>query len=187
MFTSFIQYLLLSPAYVNILNIYAFCNMHDISWGTKGQDKVNDLGVAKKGSSDKDELEIVIPTTKYQIDEGYSSMVKELMVPRDSGNNNTEINLDEKTVFYFAFFRSMAVLVWMFSNFILVAVVTETGGLSQLFPNSDSESDSILPEKQSFIFLSVILYIVAFMALFRFLGSSIYLIQRGLNKIGYRT
>lgn len=42
MLTSFIQYLLLSPAYINVLNIYAFCNIHDISWGTKGEDKLND-------------------------------------------------------------------------------------------------------------------------------------------------
>jgi chitin synthase len=38
MFTSFIQYLLLSPSYINVLNVYAFCNTHDISWGTKGPD-----------------------------------------------------------------------------------------------------------------------------------------------------
>ena len=33
MFSSFLQYLLLSPSYINVLNIYAFCNVHDISWG----------------------------------------------------------------------------------------------------------------------------------------------------------
>lgn len=30
MFTSFLQYLLLLPSYINILNIYAFCNIHDV-------------------------------------------------------------------------------------------------------------------------------------------------------------
>lgn len=30
MFTSFFQYLLLLPSYINILNIYAFCNIHDV-------------------------------------------------------------------------------------------------------------------------------------------------------------
>ena len=28
--------LLLTPTYINILNVYAFCNTHDITWGTKG-------------------------------------------------------------------------------------------------------------------------------------------------------
>jgi chitin synthase len=31
MITSFIQYLLLTPTYLNILNVYAFCNTHDIT------------------------------------------------------------------------------------------------------------------------------------------------------------
>jgi len=31
----FPQYLLLLPAFVNLFPIYSFCNMHDISWGTK--------------------------------------------------------------------------------------------------------------------------------------------------------
>lgn len=184
MLTSFVQYLLLSPAYVNILNIYAFCNIHDITWGTKGQDKMNDLGIARKGRKSDDELEIVIPTTKYQIDDGYSKMVKQLITPAVAENIN--IDEDEQNKFYFAFFRSMTVLIWMFTNFILVAIVTNTGGLSQ-FDNNTGNKNTVLPEKQTFIFLSVILYTVAFMALFRFLGSSIYLIQRGLNKIGWRS
>lgn len=32
---SFIQYLLMMPTYVNILAMYSFCNMNDVSWGTK--------------------------------------------------------------------------------------------------------------------------------------------------------
>ena len=31
MITSFVQYLLLSPMYINILNIYAFANLDDVS------------------------------------------------------------------------------------------------------------------------------------------------------------
>lgn len=29
MFTSLVQYLLMAPTFVNIINIYAFCNTHD--------------------------------------------------------------------------------------------------------------------------------------------------------------
>src|SRR3954470_22318310 len=32
MFTSFLQYMLLLPSYINILNIYAFCNIHDVRY-----------------------------------------------------------------------------------------------------------------------------------------------------------
>ena len=30
-----VQYLYMLPTYVNMFSIYSFCNMHDISWGTK--------------------------------------------------------------------------------------------------------------------------------------------------------
>jgi chitin synthase len=60
MLTSFIQYLLLLPSYVNILLIYAFCNLHDVSWGTKGDNGASkDLGQAKK--VEKDGKEMVSP------------------------------------------------------------------------------------------------------------------------------
>jgi chitin synthase len=60
MITSFVQYLLLLPSYVNILLIYAFCNLHDVSWGTKGDNGASkDLGQAKK--VEKDGKEMVSP------------------------------------------------------------------------------------------------------------------------------
>jgi len=30
MFTSNVQYMLLVPFYINVLNVYAFCNIHDV-------------------------------------------------------------------------------------------------------------------------------------------------------------
>jgi cellulose synthase/poly-beta-1,6-N-acetylglucosamine synthase-like glycosyltransferase len=57
MLTSFVQYLLLLPSYVNILLIYAFCNLHDVSWGTKGDNgSSKDLGQAKKVEKDGKEM-----------------------------------------------------------------------------------------------------------------------------------
>ncbi|ODV86218.1 glycosyltransferase family 2 protein [[Candida] arabinofermentans NRRL YB-2248] len=176
MFTSFAQYMLLSPAYINVLNIYAFCNIHDISWGTKGEDANNDLGVARAGKNTQDgELEIVIPTTKLQIDNGYKKMMNELMIREVEVEER--INHSEQDAFYFAFMRSMTVLLWMVSNFVIVALVTETGGLYQFTP-SDTSSDSFLPSTRTSVFLTVILWIVAFMALFRFIGCVCYLCMR---------
>ena len=43
---SVLQYMMLLPTFVNILSIYSFCNLHDLSWGTKGID-TNAHGVAK--------------------------------------------------------------------------------------------------------------------------------------------
>ena len=57
MLHSFVQYLLLLPSYVNILLIYAFCNLHDVSWGTKGDNgSSKDLGQAKTVQKDGKEM-----------------------------------------------------------------------------------------------------------------------------------
>lgn len=52
MFSSFPQYMLLAPSFTNVLNVYAFCNLHDVSWGTKGSDKAEALPAV---SSTKDQ------------------------------------------------------------------------------------------------------------------------------------
>lgn len=60
MFTSFIPYMLLSPTYINVLNVYAFCNLDDISWGTK-QDTIveSDLGAVIQNSDSQVALEVL--------------------------------------------------------------------------------------------------------------------------------
>ena len=35
---TFVQYTFLQPTYINVFQIFAFCNTHDLSWGTKGLD-----------------------------------------------------------------------------------------------------------------------------------------------------
>ncbi|CDK28471.1 unnamed protein product [Kuraishia capsulata CBS 1993] len=183
MLTCFVQYLLLSPTYINVLNVYAFCNIHDISWGTKGDDKVIDLGIAKKTSSGG-ELEVDIPTTKAEIDGNYKNNVGVLMQPE--AEPDAKINLEEKEQFYYAFIRSMTVLLWMFSNFVIIALVTETGGLYQFTPD-DSSDTTFLPSTRTDIFLTVILWLVAFMALFRFVGCVTYLILKFFSGLRDRT
>ena len=47
MFTSSGQYFLLLPSYICTLQVYAFCNTHDVTWGTKGDNVIHtDLGAA---------------------------------------------------------------------------------------------------------------------------------------------
>ncbi len=35
-FTTLLQYIILIPTWINIFMVYAFANLHDTSWGTKG-------------------------------------------------------------------------------------------------------------------------------------------------------
>ncbi|KAG5340752.1 hypothetical protein C0989_000416 [Termitomyces sp. Mn162] len=71
MFTSFAQYMFLLPSYVNILMMYAMCNLHDVSWGTKGDNgAAKDLGGAKKVKNEdgKEMLEVELPTAREDVD-----------------------------------------------------------------------------------------------------------------------
>lgn len=47
MLASLCSYLFYTPTYVNILQIFAFCRIDDLSWGTKGLDSSEFNAVAK--------------------------------------------------------------------------------------------------------------------------------------------
>lgn len=173
MFTSFFQYILLSPAYVNVLNIYAFCNIDDISWGTKGDTGAKDLGAAKvreDGTFDVD-----IPISREQINQSYLNQLEKIKKPEETGGSSAPTSNED----YYAFIRSMTVLVWMVTNFIVIALILQTGGFDQFSGTSVRRREQI--------FLTVILWTVAFMALFRFVGCVMYLIQRFLDQFRSRT
>lgn len=210
MFTSFLQYLLISPSYINVLNVYAFCNIHDISWGTKGDTEQKlDLGVAMANESGKIDLDVPgedSEVTKLYL--GYLQTLDSTPVKENQKPSQEDINKD-----YYALFRSMVVLVWIFTNVALVAVVLNTAGLS-VFTNKDgskgssssgssSDLSSTLLKRQNAgtntgtgtgnskcgtlgtgagintqIYLSVILWAVAALAAFRFIGSTWYLLSR---------
>ncbi|CAK7918177.1 chitin synthase 2 [[Candida] anglica] len=174
MFTSFAQYILLSPAYINVLNIYAFCNIDDISWGTKGDTGAQDLGVATQRKDGN--FDVSLPIRKEEVNQSYLNQLEKIKKPVPPGLDKSEPTNED----YYAFVRSMTVLVWMFSNFVIIAVVLETGGVNDLTSSNSTVSD------RSRIFLTVILWTVAFMALFRFIGCLLYLIQRMTRKIRSR-
>jgi hypothetical protein len=60
MVTSFIQYLLLSPTYFILLNIYSFSNLDDISWGTK-QDTIEEQALAAVTHNTQNQVCVMLP------------------------------------------------------------------------------------------------------------------------------
>ncbi|KAI9809127.1 MAG: hypothetical protein M1825_002416 [Sarcosagium campestre] len=169
MFTSFIQYMLMTPTYVNILNVYAFCNTHDITWGTKGDDKPEKLPTAATKPGGK--VDVNIPTDDGDLNAQFENELrvfaakapKEVKKPSES----------EKQEDYYKGFRSAVVLVWMFCNFALAATVLSTGGLDRLSISADTNE-----AQRSTIYMSVVLWSVAGLSLFRFIGAIWFLIVR---------
>ncbi|KAK1780808.1 chitin synthase-domain-containing protein [Copromyces sp. CBS 386.78] len=173
MLTSLVQYMLLSPTYTNVLNVYAFCNTHDISWGTKGDDKPDKLpsvntkdGQGKTDLPDEGDLnasyerELQVFSRKY---------VKPVSDP-------TPAQLEEKQMDYYRGVRSMVVLVWMITNFALCAVVLSTAGLERI--DAEEGSDEEKTSKRATIYMSVVLWSVAVLSGFKFIGACWFLVVR---------
>ncbi|CED84153.1 glycosyltransferase family 2 protein [Phaffia rhodozyma] len=127
MLTSFPQYMLIAPSLTNVLNVYAFCNLHDVSWGTKGSDKDDTLpsisSTHEKGQSEpvvedieKDQADIdqaFKDTVSRAISKSLPETVHEKPTPDDS--NKT--------------FRTRLVCLWMFTNAALALVIQNLNGL----------------------------------------------------------
>lgn len=172
MVTSFVQYMLLSPTYTNILNVYAFCNTHDISWGTKGDDAPEKLPtVSTKDGSGKTDL-----PDEADLNASYE---RELAVfatkPVKVKSTPNAAQLAEKQMDYYRGVRSIVVLVWMISNFALAAVVLSAAGLDSINPNADEQSSD---ENRANIYMAVVLWSVAGLSAFKFIGMLWFLVVR---------
>lgn len=174
MLTSFVQYMLLTPTYINILNVYAFCNTHDISWGTKGDDKAETLpDVSTKDGSGKtdmpDESDL---NSQYERELAAfaTKPVVEKKPPTDA--QRAEAHMD-----YYRGVRSIVVLIWMITNFALAAVVLSAAGMSRIEPENPSD-DAADPNGRANIYMTVVLWSVAGLSAFKFLGAVWFLIVR---------
>ncbi|KAF7982169.1 hypothetical protein HWV62_29939 [Athelia sp. TMB] len=121
MITSFIQYLLMAPSYIAVLNVYAFANVHDVSWGTKGDNKVStDLGVVTTGKN-KNEVEVAVPTTENDIDAAYEDAIQVLSTKPPKEEKKPDASTLQED--YYRTFRTNVLLAWTLSNAVLAAAV----------------------------------------------------------------
>ncbi|KAE8152237.1 chitin synthase-domain-containing protein [Aspergillus avenaceus] len=171
MFTSFIQYILLTPTYINVLNIYAFCNTHDITWGTKGDDKAEKLPSANLKPGGK--VDVDIPQDDGDLNAQYDS---ELAKFAEKPPKEVQIvSEEERQADYYKGFRSAVVLAWVFCNFALGAVVLSAAGLDRFDESEETNKGST---KRSEIYMAVVLWSVAGLSIFKFIGAMWYLVVR---------
>ncbi|KAI7873014.1 chitin synthase 1 [Spinellus fusiger] len=169
MFSSFIQYIFMSPSYTNVLNVYAFCNTHDVSWGTKGDNSVStDLGVVK-AKIDKDgnnTVEVALPTEQKDLNEQYEEACVDLkrIVVVEKEHRDAKTKQED----YYKSFRTCLVLVWIITNMALVAGIT----------NSETLNWFGTYEQRSVAYLGFILWSVAGLSAIRFTGSILYLFMK---------
>lgn len=109
---------------INILMVYAFCNWHDVSWGTKGSDKSQSLPSAQTQKDDlKSNFVEEIDKPQADIDSQFESTVKRALAPFEEPEEGSEKNLDDS----YKAFRTNLVLLWIFSNLIVSLCITSEG------------------------------------------------------------
>ncbi|KAE8212026.1 hypothetical protein CF327_g4281 [Tilletia walkeri] len=166
--TSFVQYVLLAPTYINILNVYAFCNLHDFSWGTKGELTVsNDLGAVN--STGKGVVEIALPTSQLDIDAAYDEALMKLRTrPMIIKGDASREEKDARQMDYYKNIRTNVVLAWALSNGILAAFILGGDNTGTFDPASGTT--------RSKVFMIVVLVFVGGMSCIRFIGSTTYML-----------
>lgn len=121
MFHSFPQYLFLMSSYINILNVYAFNNWHDVSWGTKGSDKAEALPSAVVQKGEKNEVVVEeIEKEQEDIDSQFEQTVRRALAPFKEEEEVEKADIEDS----YKSFRTGLVVSWLFSNILLAVIIT---------------------------------------------------------------
>ncbi|KAK6821937.1 chitin synthase 3a [Apiospora arundinis] len=171
MFHSFPAYMVLMSTYINILMVYAFNNWHDVSWGTKGSDKADSLPSAQVVKTDKDEAAIEeVDRDQEDIDSQFEATVKRALAPFIEVPEDESADIDDS----YKSFRTSLVLAWLFSNALLIVVLTSNSfntfgiGVSRYYNQAYSR------------FFQFLLISTAILAVVRFIGCVWFLGKTGL-------
>jgi len=168
MITSFIQYLLMAPSYINVLNVYAFANVHDVSWGTKGDNTVaKDLGTVATGKSGKSgQVEAEVPTDEKDINALYEDAIHVLNTkpPKEESKPSASTQQED----YYSTCRTNVLLALVLTNGLHGAAISATNSKASIGGANKAVNGYML-----FLLASV-----AGLAFVRFVGSSTYMIVR---------
>ncbi|KAJ5086023.1 Chitin synthase C [Penicillium argentinense] len=168
MLTSSWAYFLGMPSSINILMVYAFCNWHDVSWGTKGSDKAEALPSAQTKSDAQTAFVEELDKPQADIDVQFEQTVKRALAPWREPEEKPEVNLDDS----YKSFRTNLVLLWTFSNGLL-ALCINNEGLTQLCLSTTSTLRTAW-------YFKVILWGTSGLSIFRFFGALWFLAKTGV-------
>ncbi|KAA1099303.1 Chitin synthase 2 [Puccinia graminis f. sp. tritici] len=123
---SMIPYLFIAVSFTNILNVYAFCNLHDVSWGTKGSDKAESLPSVSSTTTAKDDGGRVVEDIRRdqsELDTDFKETVARAMQPLTSVEAVEKPTADDldKT------FRTRFIAIWLLGNAgIIIGIMQST-------------------------------------------------------------
>ncbi|KAJ3054612.1 Chitin synthase, class 1, partial [Quaeritorhiza haematococci] len=127
--------------------VYAFCNLHDVSWGTKGDNLPSSTDSApvtvEKIEGGKMQATVDLPVHQTDIDAVYELYLREIATPPSEsrgdgaaagggGSGGGEVGRKGKPKKdpklkqedYFKLFRTRVVLLWVVTNLLLIMMMT---------------------------------------------------------------
>jgi len=149
--------------------VYAFCNTHDVSWGTKGDNTiVKDLGsVVQKGAV----VEVELIEHGADMNVIYDKLVDDFRNPAPKPAAGPKVVSQDD---YQRSFRTTLVLWWILSNAVLIAIISSDQLKPWLVVTSE---DGNLTN----YYLTGIFWSVAGLSAVRFIGALGYLLGRLFN------
>ena len=106
----------------NILTVYAFCNWHDVSIGTKVVDKGQALPEAQTKNDAKSKFIEEVERPQVDIDSLFEATVKRALAAFEAPEESKGTDVDD----LYKAFRTWLVLLWVFSNLIMVLCLMST-------------------------------------------------------------
>ncbi|KAF8581974.1 glycosyltransferase family 2 protein [Ramaria rubella] len=176
MFSSFPQYMLLAPSFTNVINVYAFCNLHDVSWGTKGSDKAEVLPSVSSKKGKEDQPAVVEDVTRVQddVDTVFKETVQRAVTKIDSQETIEKPTTDDEN----KTFRTRLVAFWMLTNAALAVSIENINGLAQNNTDLENEQQELVNKQNKYF--EVILWSTFALAVVRFAGCLYYFFKRNL-------
>jgi chitin synthase len=170
------QYMFIMPSFTNVVNVYAFCNWHDVSWGTKGADKPDALPTATSKKSKEDGVDVVeeIDRPQEDVDMKFNLVLERALKPYPKEvKTKPKIDIDDEN----KAFRTNLIISWMVCNAILAVALTSQSATEIGFSGTNNRT--------KYYFYALII-ITAIMALLRLIGCVIFVtksyLARGFGK-----
>ncbi|KAJ3415249.1 Chitin synthase, class 2 [Chytridiales sp. JEL 0842] len=164
-----VQYLLLLPSVVNLCGVYAFCNLHDLTWGSKDQPTAPAIPTVQTTQTPQGTHIASVPAPEDPDSDwkAIRAAIKEesrLLHRRAPEPPATKSRTD-----FLKTYRTRILLLWLATNGLMAYILTHPAFVNFLFPNAVRRS-------QVHPFVTFVLWTVSFMSCVKLVFTIIYLV-----------
>ena len=164
------QYILLLPTTVNLVGVYAHCNIHDVLWGFASTtapplENLGDVTQTELGN-----VEVKLLLNNGDLDEYYNSQITLLHKERSTGTERVSSQVDA-VAHHYRNLRTLVVFAWISSNVILAAFIINfpTTSVIRFGPALQTTQGSV-------VFLAIVFWRFALDAVIKVFGAMLYLL-----------